>query len=246
MFEYQDALHEKIIFSKRLMKKYEPPEGYILSYSGGKDSIVLLDLAKRAGVKFIAKYLTTTIEHPETLNFVSEIPEVAIIPPRKTIRELIIKKGFPPLRKYRYCTGELKAAIDKDRFRLIGIRAAESAKRAKYEMLSLKPSDRHLYPLFNWSDKDIWLYIGRYRLKYNPLYDLGYKRVGCVLCPFSNAWQVEREIKAYPEIIEMYREACCRAYENKIAQGKIYYDIKSGEDLFNWWLRQMRREPVRQ
>lgn len=243
MFEYQSSLHEKIIFSKRLMKEYEPPEGYILSYSGGKDSIVLLDLAKRAGVKFRARYLTTTIEHPETLDFVCQIPEVEIVQPRKTISELIIKKGFPPMRKYRYCTTELKTAIDNDKFCLIGIRAAESKKRANYEIVQAEgKKNRHLYPIFHWLDKDIWQYIGRYRLKYNPLYDVGYKRVGCVLCPYSSKWQLERELKAYPEIVEMYRESCCKAYETKTAQGKVYRDFKNGNELFEWWLRCIKNE----
>mgnify|MGYP002620856115 CR=1 FL=1 len=237
MFEYQSSLHEKIIFSKRLMKEYEPSEGYILNFSGGKDSVVLLDLAKRAGIKFRAKYLITTIEHPESINFLKNFPEVELIQPKATISELIIKKGFPPLRKYRYCTTELKVKSGRDDFNLIGIRAQESKRRANLEPIKTEGRDRHLYPIFDWTEKDIWLYIGRYRLPYNPLYDCGYKRVGCVLCPFSTRWQIERELKAYPEIVEMYRESCRRAYEVKTAAGKVYRDIKNGDELFEWWLR---------
>lgn len=237
MFNYQFALHEKIILAKRLMKEYEPREGYILAFSGGKDSTVLLDLAKRAGVKFKAQYLITTIEHPETLEFVSQFPEVEMVQPKNTIFELIEKKGFPPLRKYRYCTAELKAKTDRDRFKLIGIRAAESRKREKYEPIADGGKDRHLYPLFDWTEGDIWQYIGRYRLKYHPLYNCGYTRVGCVLCPYAKRRILEYEIERYPEIVEKYRAACKRAYDKKIADGKIYHDIHSGDELFEWWLK---------
>lgn len=236
MFEYQSSLHEKIMHAKRLMREYEPPEGYSLSFSGGKDSVVMLDLAKRAGVKYTAKFLTTTIEHPETLEFIKNFPELEIVPPRATISDLIVKKGFPPMRRYRYCTGELKSRAGAGYFNLIGIRAEESRKRAAYTQVKDTGSDRHLYPIFDWTEKDIWLYIGRYRLPYHPLYDIGYRRVGCVLCPFSSKKMLERELKAYPEIVEMYRSSCIKAYESKVAAGKIYYDINSGEELFQWWL----------
>ena len=239
MFDYQMALHDKIITAKKLMKEYEPREGYILAFSGGKDSTVLLDLAKRAGVKFKARYLITTIEHPETLEFVSQFPEVELIEPRKTIFELIEQKGFPPLRKYRYCTAELKAKTDRDRFKLIGIRAAESRKREKYEPIVSEGKDRHLYPIFDWSDGEIWQYIGRYRLKYNPLYNCGYTRVGCVLCPYARKAILKYELEKYSDIVEKYRAACIRAYEKKMLEGKKYYNIHSGEELFEWWLNCM-------
>ena len=237
MFDYQFPLHEKIISAKRMMKEYEPPEGYILAFSGGKDSVVLLDLAKRAQIKFQAQDLITTIEHPETVEFVSQFPEVEMIPPRNSIFELIEKKGFPPLRKYRYCTSEVKARNERGRFKLIGIRAGESKKRAKYPQVVDEGKDRHLYPIFDWSEADIWQYIGRYRLKYHPLYNCGYKRVGCVLCPYAQKHIIEYELKRYPEIVEKYRQACIRAYEKRIADGKTYRDIHNGDELFQWWLR---------
>lgn len=241
MFDYQFPLHEKIISAKRLMREYEPPEGYLLAFSGGKDSVVLLDLAKRAQVKFRAQYLITTIEHPETLEFVSMFSEVELIQPKNSIFELIEKKGIPPLRKYRYCASELKARKDRDKFKLIGIRAGESRKRAAYKPIVDEGKDRHLYPLFEWTEADIWQYIGRYRLKYHPLYNCGYKRVGCVLCPFASKKTIESEIERYPEIVEKYKAACIKTYEQKRANGKVYRDIHSGEELFEWWINMLKK-----
>lgn len=235
-------LHTKLLNAKKIIKEHEPPEGYYLGFSGGKDSVVLLDLAKRSKVKFDAFYNITTIEHPETLEFAQSFPEVQFIEPKNTIEELIIKKGFPPLQKYRYCTTELKVKSGRDRLKLIGIRAEESSKRANLAPIKLDGKDRHIFPIFDWTTADIWQYIGKYNLRYHPLYDCGYKRVGCVLCPFSPKNLIELEIKKYPDIVEKYHQACLKAYEFQTSRGKIYDTFKSGEDIFQWWLNLLRRK----
>lgn len=235
-------LHVKMLEAKRLIKEHEPPEGYYLGFSGGKDSIVLLDLAKRAKVKIDVFYNITTIEHPETLDFVKTFPEVQYIQPKATIEELIIKKGFPPLQKYRYCTTELKVKHGRDRLKLIGIRAEESTKRADQEPIQLEGKDRHIYPIFNWTTADIWQYIGKYNLRYHPLYDCGYKRIGCVLCPFASKKQIELEIAKYPDIVEKYHQACLKAYDYQISRGKVYESFHSGEDIFQWWMNIIQRK----
>jgi len=52
------------------IREYEPPEGFYLGFSGGKDSIVVYDLVKKAGVKFKAYYSDTGIEPPELIGFI--------------------------------------------------------------------------------------------------------------------------------------------------------------------------------
>jgi len=52
------------------IKSFEPPEGYYVAFSGGKDSIVVLDLVKRAGVKYDAYYHVTGIDPPELVHFI--------------------------------------------------------------------------------------------------------------------------------------------------------------------------------
>lgn len=230
-------LKDRIKKTIKILKEHEPPEGYYLGFSGGKDSIVLLDLLKKAKVKFDAHYLITSIEHPETLEFIKNFPEVETEPPKKTIEELIIKKGFPPIMNRRYCTTELKTKSGKDRLKVVGIRAAESPKRKNLEPMKLKGKNRYIFPIFEWLDKDIWEYIGKRNLKYHPLYDEGYKRIGCVLCPFASAETIKKEFEKYPEIVEKYRKACIDAYNARIARGGTYRDFQNGEDLFNWWKR---------
>ena len=237
-------LHQKLLNAKKIIREHEPEEGYYLGFSGGKDSVVLLDVAKRAKVKIDVFYNITTIEHPETLEFAKSFPEVQFIEPKNTIEQLIIKKGFPPLQKYRYCTTELKVKSGRDRLKLLGLRAEESTKRADLEPIKLEGKDRHIYPIFDWTTADIWQYIGKYNLRYNPLYDCGYKRVGCVLCPFAPKKQIELEIKKYPEIVEKYRQACIKAYDFQLSRGKKYDTFQSGQDIFEWWLNIIRRNPT--
>ena len=63
----------------------QPDHGFWLSFSGGKDSVVILELAKMAGVKFTAYYSVTTIDPPELVRFIiEEHPEVKRILPKKT------------------------------------------------------------------------------------------------------------------------------------------------------------------
>lgn len=238
-------LHQKLLAAKKIIKEHEPPEGYYLGFSGGKDSIVLLDLVKRSKVKFEVFYNVTTIEHPETLEFVKTFPEVQFLQPKASIEELIIKKGFPPLQKYRYCTTELKIKHGRDRLKLIGIRAEESPRRANLNPMKLDGKDRYIYPIFDWTAADIWQYIGKYGLRYHPLYNCGYKRIGCVLCPFAPKKQIELEIEKYPDIVEKYHQACLKAYDARIAKGKTYDTFKNGEDLFQWWLNIISRKNTR-
>ena len=62
------------------LQEFEPPEGYYLAFSGGKDSIVIYDLAVRAGVKFDAHYSLTTVDPPELVHFIkAEFPDGSFI-----------------------------------------------------------------------------------------------------------------------------------------------------------------------
>lgn len=65
-------LGEKVNASIQRMKAFQPPEGYLLAFSGGKDSVVLKALADMAGVKYRAHYTVTGIDPPELVYFVQK------------------------------------------------------------------------------------------------------------------------------------------------------------------------------
>ena len=117
------------------LKTFEPPEGYYLAFSGGKDSVVIKALADMAGVKYDAHYTLTSVDPPELVQFIKTFDDVVIERPKDkeghqvTMWSLIVKKKMPPTRMTRYCCDVLKEHGGKGRFTVTGVRWAESSKR---------------------------------------------------------------------------------------------------------------------
>lgn len=130
-------LAEKVKASVERMKAFEPPEGYMLAFSGGKDSVVLKALADMAGVKYQAHYNVTSVDPPELIYFIREkYQDVEWEYPRYddgkriTMWNLIPRKQIPPTRLIRYCCEKLKEGTGSRRYVLTGVRWAESSRRA--------------------------------------------------------------------------------------------------------------------
>lgn len=69
--------YDKVKVAIARLREFEPPEGYYLAFSGGKDSVVIYDLAVKAGVRFDAHYNLTTVDPPELVKFIKQqYPEV--------------------------------------------------------------------------------------------------------------------------------------------------------------------------
>ena len=97
-------------------------------------------------------------------------------------------------------------------------------------------------PIINFDNFDIWQYIRENNLPYCSLYDEGFTRLGCVLCPFSQ--QIEREELYFPKIVANWKRACERIVAERKAnnyltrQGKpVKYRFETGEELYQWWVR---------
>lgn len=221
------------------LKSFEPPEGYYLAFSGGKDSITLYELAKMSGVKFDAHFNFTTVDPPELLKFIREkYPSVEISKPEKTMWELIVWKMFPPTRKIRYCCDWLKERSAPDRFVLLGIRHNESPKRKKRQMFQYCYKDsihikKYLSPIIDWSEKEVWEFIKLRNLEYCCLYDEGYKRIGCILCPMATLKNRLRDMERYPNFYKAYLLAFKKMLEK---HPNHYRKWETPEDVMNWWL----------
>lgn len=137
-----EGQRDKVQMAIDLLRDFEPPEGYYLAFSGGKDSCVVKALCDMAGVKYDAHYHVTSVDPPELVRFIRKNhPDVMFdVPHYKdgrpvTMWNLIPRKKMPPARLARYCCAVLKEAGGKGRVTLTGVRWAESVNRAKKQGL---------------------------------------------------------------------------------------------------------------
>lgn len=221
------------------LQQFEPPEGYYLAFSGGKDSIVLYDLTMRAEVKFDAHYNATGIDPPELVYFMREHYPGLIVerPPRSIWRQLMID-GLP-IRQKRWCCGHLKEYGGRGRKLVTGIRWEESVGRRRRKMVEVCQRDTtkiFVNPIIDWTTDEVWEYIGDFGLDYCQLYDEGFTRLGCVLCPMHTAELTKREIERWPKIAEAWRRAANRFWDEYIGKRDSMAKFSSGDELFEWWI----------
>jgi phosphoadenosine phosphosulfate reductase len=223
----------KIENSIELIKKHEPPEGYHLAFSGGKDSICILKLAKMAGVKFTAYFYMTTLDPPEVLSFIRKFyPEVNILRPKISMFKLIEKKGLP-IRQKRFCCQYLKEIHGHGEIVMQGIRKDESVKRSKRKEFEIDRKDktkRFLNPIFSWSKNDVWNFIYSNKLPFPEIYLSCKNRIGCVACPM-NPTAAAADLENYPR----YKKAFLKAIRKRMDAGgmKIF---ESPEEAIEWWV----------
>lgn len=204
-------------------------------FRGGKDSVVIRDLVKRAGVKHDIHYNLTTVDPPELVQFIKTFDDVQIDQPEKTMWQLIEENGMPPLRQMRYCCRILKERGGEGRFKIMGVRWAESNNRKEKRQMTevcYKTQTKTLNPIIDWSDEDVWNYIHKYNVRYCKLYDEGWNRLGCVLCPNANQ---KAQAERWPKVAANYKRTCVRAYDKAIKEGKER-TWDSGEEMYEWWI----------
>ena len=184
---------------------------------------------------------------------------------RITMWSLIPMKMIPPTRTVRYCCEILKESGGTGRFILTGVRWAESRKRRKnrgmYEnfvpngkaravILNNDNDDtRRLFeacfsrskhvcnPIIDWSDQDVWEDIRSEKIPMNPLYDMGFYRVGCIGCAMAGK-QRYREFRIFPTYERAYRRAFAKMLELRKAAGRqcnsrLWSDVDA---FFRWWM----------
>lgn len=229
---------EEVAISR--IKQYEPPEGYYLAFSGGKDSIVIYDLALRAGVKFDAHFHRTTVDAPEVLKYIKDnYPEVIWEKPKMSMFQLIIKNKIPPLRTIRYCCRSLKEIGGRGREIITGIRWAESVARRKRNMYEESRHIRGKYflnPIIDWSDQDVWGYIRKYKIPYCSLYDEGKTRIGCIMCPMQGTKGMLIDAKRYPKFYKAYLKTFDKMLSALRSEGKVFIHGSTAEEVMDWWI----------
>ena len=85
-------------------------------------------------------------------------------------------------------------------------------------------------PIFDWSESDVWYFLNDILgVPHCELYDKGYKRIGCILCPMSSAKQKKREENDYPYVKRKWIEAikAIRLRGGGFADGYIWWNVRS-------------------
>ena len=224
-----------------LIKKYEPPEGYYVAFSGGKDSIVCLDLVKKAGVKYDVHMNLTSVDPPELLKFIrKEYPECHMHRPEKSMFQLIRKNGMPPTRIARFCCRMLKEKYGITRVKITGIRWEESTARKKrfgYEDDTNGYKDFIVNPIIEWASDEIWDYIKTNKLPYPSLYDEGFHRIGCIGCPMGNK-QRYKQFERWPQFKKAYYNTFKKVIEDR-KQKNLPLIYKDADALWAWWMEEL-------
>jgi len=200
----QEIEDEATEFIEQTAHEYHLP--LVVAFSGGKDSLAVLLLVKKTlpDQSYHIIFINTGIEFPETVeNVYSTTAEFGL-------ENLLIVKnvdkdqffrvldlyGFVA-RDYRVCCKTVKLGptsqlIDQHFpdgcLSFIGQRRYESQRRSASGRTWKNPwvpKQMGASPIHNWTAMMIWLYIFREKAPYNPLYEEGFERIGCMFCPAS-------------------------------------------------------------
>ena len=203
---------------------------FIASFSGGKDSQVVLDLCTRAipSTEFEVIYSDTGYELPPSLDLYQQVQDhyhkrfpdlkFSLTCNHESVLNYWDKIGTPS-DTHRWCCSVMKTAplyrslkiegTNKQAKVLTfeGVRAEESTRRANYNRIGKGVKHDNVInasPILNWSSVETFLYLWRQNLPINPAYRNGMTRVGCLICPFSSKWNDMVSGKRYKKRLEPF------------------------------------------
>ena len=210
---------------------------FIVSFSGGKDSMVLLDLVQRAlpHDAFRVFYTDTGMEYPDSAGYVQTVKDWCaslgiefVICHSDQLPEQTWHEFGPPASNIRWCCSvhktapqvlkarEIAGRADIRKMSFIGVRASESLTRSSYEFImtgAKHTGETSLNAILDWNSAEVYLYIYERRLPLNPAYMKGNRRVGCLVCP-----------GATPRCEYVTRQCYPEAYDRLFGYVKEMYD----------------------
>jgi len=189
--ESEMTLDEKVEKSKEIIKKaiehWKPHIG--LAFSGGKDSTVILSLIREIYGRVPIPVMTndTGVKFKETYEFRNRMKEewgldMIVARPKKSYEEV---KGERERCCYWLKIEPSERTMEEEGWKacFVGIRHDEHVARSREEYISERENGIYrVHPILHWREADIWEYIRRNNIPYNPLYDKGYRSIGCKPC----------------------------------------------------------------
>ena len=240
-----EELETKVRQAVSLIQKAVGDKVVEVAYSGGKDSDVILELTKMAGVKYRAIYKNTTIDPVGTVKHCKE-KGCEIVRPKNgiTFFKLVEQNGFPNRFK-RFCCKHLKEYKILD-MSIIGVRKSESTKRAKryYEPIecrfygSKKEYVQAIYPILEWNDSNIVEFIKERGIKCHPLYydKQGNfhveRRLGCVGCPLISKKNRQRQFQEHKGALKAWLLWGGRSFMRRELRDKHLFF----SDVYEWFV----------
>lgn len=206
-------------------------DDFVVAFSGGKDSQVILDLVTRVlpVESFKAIFQDTDMELPCTYDIVSyteedykyRFPNFKLYHAVSDRSALDLWKQYgPPSRVNRWCCSVMKTTVFRRTMKEIhntdkqpkvvvyeGVRSDESVRRSGYERIGANVKHPNLIncrPIFRWNDSEVFLYMFSRSIELNPAYRMGLTRVGCGVCPFASDWSEYLIRRIYPDISKKY------------------------------------------
>lgn len=232
---------KRVLFSTRI-------DHFIASFSGGKDSQVVLDLVTRAipPSEFEVIYSDTGYELPPSLDLYEDVkryyherfPALKFSTTRnhESVLNYWDKIGTPS-DTHRWCCSVMKTAplyrslkVDGNKQARVlafeGVRTEESVRRSSYNRIG--KGVKHSFvinarPIFEWNTTEVFMYLLLHKLPINEAYRVGKPRVGCIFCPFGSPWDDMIVNKIYPTALKPFLskiESIVR--ERKIPNAKEY------------------------
>ena len=228
-----------IVFIRSVAAIYDP---LFAGNSGGKDSAVLDFLLQKSGIKYTSIYANTTIDPPGTIKHIRKYyPHTIILQPKESFFKLVERKGLPT-RLNRYCCQFLKEYVSIGKPIFEGVRSSESRNRQNRDYIQCdnrkwQKGSQHIYPIYDWSDDDIWNYINDNNINVSPVYEQGLTRLGCVGCPLvSRKGARLKEFNLFPKYYNAIKKAITTGMK-KNPQWKLTCATDGDGDLaMKWWL----------
>lgn len=218
---------------------------FYVAFSGGKDSVVALDIVQRAlpHNEFIVLFGDTGMEFPDTYDTVAQVKEecrdkgIDFQVSKAEENPLDTWKKFgPPSSVTRWCCSvhktapqiiKLRELLNKPDFTgmaFVGVRADESLARSKYDYVSYGEKHKGQYScnvILDWSSAEIFLYIYQEKLILNEAYKKGNRRAGCLICPKAAERNDFINHFCYQEQAEPFVEIIREEYKNNFLSKKL-------------------------
>lgn len=243
-------------------RKYKKKvDRFHIAFSGGKDSIVVLDICRKAlpESSYVVIFGDTQMEFPDTYHVIEKVEKECLdnnIEFYRATSHLKPEESWklfgPPSRVLRWCctvhkstpqTLKLREITGKNNYiglDFVGVRRYESVMRSKYEEENYGKKQKGQYsynPILEWTSAEVWLYIYAQNLVINEAYKKGNSRAGCLLCPMATGKSYCMQYASYPNEVQKFVDIIKALVDDSNIESYIdnggFNSRRSGRDLFD-------------